>query len=142
VWGLHHDPERYPNDDVFDPENFAGFTENAAKLAIASDFEDRDHYAYGAGRRLCPGANLAERNIWLAVAKILWAFDLECGTDENGNMVEPNTDPVTGFVAGLVEIPKDFKVKFTPRSKARREVIFREFEKAEVEVFSQYENPK
>jgi hypothetical protein len=142
VWGLHHDPERYPNHDVFDPENFAGFTENAAKLAIAADVEDRDHYGYGAGRRFCPGANLAERNIWLAVAKILWAFDLECGTDENGNVVQPDVDPVTGYVEGLVVLPKDFKVKFTPRNNERKENIFREFENAQMEVFSQYESPK
>jgi hypothetical protein len=142
AWGLQHDPKRYPNHDVFDPENFAGFTEHAAKLAIASDVEDRDHYGYGSGRRLCPGVNLAERNIWLAVTKILWAFDLECGTDENGDVVEPDVDPITGYGEGLVLGPKDFKIKFTPRSQKRRERIRTEFENAEVEIFSQYEDQK
>src|ERR1700733_6302398 len=31
----------------------------------------------GAGRRLCPGIHLAERNLFIAMAKLLWAFSFE-----------------------------------------------------------------
>jgi hypothetical protein len=75
----------------------------------------------------------------LAVAKILWAFDLECGTDENGNIVEPDVDPVTGYEEGLVTVPKDLKIRFTPRCEERKETILKELGYAERQIFSQYE---
>jgi hypothetical protein len=64
---------------------------------------------------------------------------LECGADENGNIAEPDVDPVTGYEEGLVTVPKDFKVRFTPSSEGRKETILKEFKKAEIEIFSQYE---
>lgn len=32
---------------------------------------------FGAGRRICPGMWVAEREIWLAISRLIWAFDLE-----------------------------------------------------------------
>lgn len=31
---------------------------------------------FGAGRRICPGMWVAEREIWLTVSRMLWAFDM------------------------------------------------------------------
>jgi hypothetical protein len=64
---------------------------------------------------------------------------LKCGTDDNGNLIEPDVDPITGYVEGLVTGPKDFEVKFTLRSERKREMIHKELRIAEKEVFSQYE---
>lgn len=30
----------------------------------------------GAGRRICPGMWVAEREIWLSVSRLIWAFNL------------------------------------------------------------------
>ena len=61
---------------------------------------DRDHWAFGAGwvfnswldtlsadifqisRRICPGIHVAERELWLAVSRLLWAFDIRSLPDE------------------------------------------------------------
>ena len=36
----------------------------------------------GNGRHLCPGIHLTDQNLFHAIAKILWAFDLRNGIDE------------------------------------------------------------
>lgn len=32
---------------------------------------------FGAGRRICPGMWVAEREIWLSISRLIWAFNLE-----------------------------------------------------------------
>ena len=32
---------------------------------------------FGAGRRICPGMLVAEREIWLVISRLLWAFNME-----------------------------------------------------------------
>ena len=32
---------------------------------------------FGAGRRICPGMIVAEREIWLTISRMLWAFEME-----------------------------------------------------------------
>ena len=51
--------------------HYAGVAKLAPELAASSDYEARDHGGYGAGRRLCPGIQLAERNLFLGIAKLL-----------------------------------------------------------------------
>jgi len=59
---------------AFEHDRFAGRTALASTLAASKDYEACDHYGYGAGRRLCPGIHLAERNLFVGIAKLLWAF--------------------------------------------------------------------
>ena len=82
------------------------------------------HYAYGAGRRMCPGVHLAERNQWRIVSKLIWAFDI----------TEP-IDPTTGktielapedYSNGLLHAPNPYKVIFKPKSQAHIDTINRE----------------
>lgn len=134
---MHHDSTRFPNPDVFDPAHYEGVTALASELASASDYNKRDHYGYGAGRRLCPGIHLGERNLFLGIAKLLWGFDFAAGTNEEGEVLQPDTDPVTGYCEGFLVCANDFKCDIKPRSEARRETILREFE-AEKEVFARY----
>ena len=42
-----------------------------------TDPYERDHWMFGAGRRICPGMLVAEREIWLAISRMLWAFDMQ-----------------------------------------------------------------
>lgn len=124
AWGMHMDPERFKNPETFDPEHFAGNTRLAPDLANGK-WEDRDHYGYGAGRRFCPGAHLAERNLFLAMAKLLWAFEIK---PKSGGAGEINTDPATGYSEGFLVCAKDFECEFVVRGEERRETILREFE--------------
>jgi hypothetical protein len=141
AWGMHHDPVRFPNPDVFDPDHYLGVTKLAAHLASSADYEDRDHYGYGTGRRLCPGIHLAERNLFLGIAKLLWGFTISPGRDENGAIIEPDVDPKRAYSEGFLVCAHPFPCEFKVRSKAREETIMREFKEVEEKVFSNYENP-
>lgn len=48
VWGLHHDENKFHDPDNFDPDHYAGRNLLAAAYAVSSDYENRDHYNYGA----------------------------------------------------------------------------------------------
>lgn len=49
----------------------------SAQSSNLSDPYKRDHWMFGAGRRICPGMMVAEREIWLAISRLIWAFTLE-----------------------------------------------------------------
>ena len=95
----------------------------------------------GNGRRLCPGIHLADRNLFHAISKILWAFDLQMATDkETGRPIVPDTSIVTGYREGLTACVNNFPIRMTVRSEKRRETIQREFERVQQDVFQEYED--
>lgn len=139
IYGLHHDEKKFPNHDVFDPDHYKGQTTLAPELASSPDYEARDHYAYGAGRRLCPGIHVAERSLFLAIAKLVWAFDFKPGRNAEGKIVEPDIDNVTGYSEGSLLCAKPFACDIQVRSEKRRQTTLMEYERAEQEVFSKYQ---
>ena len=132
AWGMHFDEERFPNPEVFDPDHFAGTTTLANELANGP-YEKRDHYGYGTGRRFCPGVHIAERNLFLAMVKLLWGFEIKPGKKAL------DTNPVTGYSEGFLVCANDFDATFEVRGKERQETILREFEEAERDVFGKYQ---
>ncbi|KAF0421271.1 cytochrome P450 [Gigaspora margarita] len=75
-YGIHTDEKRYENPKEFKPERFLGFTESSATLANGN-YENRDHFGFGAGRRLCTGIHMAERELLFGVTRLLWCFKIE-----------------------------------------------------------------
>ncbi|KAK4465763.1 cytochrome P450 [Cladorrhinum samala] len=140
AFGIQHDEKRFPNPDTFDPDHFKGCTTLASELANG-DYSKRDHYGYGSGRRLCPGIHLAERIMFLGIAKLVWAFDIGPGTDKDGKVIEPDVSIDKAYSAGFLVCAEDFPCTFTLRGEERRATILRECDKARVEVFSSYETP-
>ena len=139
VWGLHHDPIKFPNPNVFDPDRFAGRTLLAPDYASSADYENRDHYGYGSGRRICPGIHLAERNLFIGMAKLLWAFEFSETKDPSGKPIPLDVDAKTAYSEGFLHCPKPFDCKITVRSEARRATIMNEYDIAKRTVFCQYE---
>ncbi|OKL59931.1 hypothetical protein UA08_04854 [Talaromyces atroroseus] len=144
IWGLNHDPTKYPNPHLFDPTRFEDRTLPASEYANngGADYNNRDHYSYGAGRRLCTGIHLAERDLFIAMSMLLWAFAFEQPVIDpiSGERSEPDVDPDTGYIEGLVACPKPFPCTVRLRSEARKETIMREFAEAEVDVFAKYDD--
>ncbi|KAI0570369.1 cytochrome P450 [Pyrenophora tritici-repentis] len=76
TWTMHHDPVRWPDPLTFNPERYLDDGLSSSESARLPDPYSRDHWTFGAGRRICPGMLVAEREIWLAISKMLWAFTM------------------------------------------------------------------
>ncbi|KAG6915439.1 hypothetical protein DXG01_011469 [Tephrocybe rancida] len=126
---LHHNEERYPNayvilhimtrgqrlivsvlmhfSEVFNPDRFLGDTLSCGESAKLPNVMDRDHWTFGAGRRICPGLPAAERELWLAISRLLWAFTFHSVPGEPISLEE--YDGLSG------RTPKPFRLQLSPR---------------------------
>lgn len=137
IWAINTDPGRYgPGDPrAFDPSRFEGDGRTSAEAAAAGAEGGgpggpggpggRDQWTFGAGRRVCPGMHVADRSLFLGVARLLWGFDLERAPDGRGGEVTPDPDDLT---QGLVVAQKPFPSRITPRSNKHAQVIREEWE--------------
>ena len=58
----------------------------------------QNYSSFGFGRRICPGQNIAERSLYIQIAKIAWSCDIAQKKDAAGNnIVPPSYDYVAGF---------------------------------------------
>ena len=85
------------------------------------------------------GMHLAERNMFLSIAKLLWAFRFENGVRADGGEEVNETDPVEGYHQGFLYCAKPYGCTPVVRSEEHRETILREFEEAEKSIFSIFE---
>lgn len=118
TWAIQYDPLRYPDPETFRPERFLSHKRYAAEYAAMADPSERDHYAFGAGRRFCPGSRLAENTLNLALAHILWSFSLEPPAKDGKLDLSSDAWEETAF-----RPPKPFKLRVTPRNERRHQVL-------------------
>jgi cytochrome P450 len=76
AYTINMDPTRAPNPRIFDPERYADDFLSLGESAAQNDASKRDQFTFGAGRRICPGIHVAERSLFIAISRILWAFDI------------------------------------------------------------------
>ncbi|KAI2686203.1 hypothetical protein CBS147332_2930 [Penicillium roqueforti] len=138
VWGIHNDESRYPSPETFEPSRFAEQTRLASVYANAGDAQKRDHFGYGAGRRICPGIHLAERALFIAMAKLLWGFTVQQKLDSSGNPIPVDVNPATAYRDGFLNQCLPFDIDIKPRL-GRQEMIMVAAAKAENDVLSAYE---
>ncbi|KIK62698.1 hypothetical protein GYMLUDRAFT_197806 [Collybiopsis luxurians FD-317 M1] len=81
-WSLHYSEERYKDPMEFNPDRYLGDDLSCAESANLPNALDRDHWAFGAGRRMCPGIHVGERELWLAISQLLWSFNFHALPDE------------------------------------------------------------
>lgn len=103
---------------------------STAEALNLTDPKERDHYTYGAGRRVCPGVHVAQNSIFINMARTLWAFNLKRATDpKTGKAIELDTSTENGFLG----IPTRFPCVFEPRSPEKAAIVEREWRDAESE---------
>jgi len=104
TWAILHDEEVYPEPEEFKPERF-----------MTEDGKVKDDplltYAFGYGRRVCPGRHLVDSTLWILIVSVLAAFSVHKKVDSNGNEI-----PVEGVYKGaLISHPALFEFAITPR---------------------------
>ncbi|GAP88157.1 putative cytochrome P450 [Rosellinia necatrix] len=120
VYAIHMDPARYADPRAFRPDRFLGDAQSAAEAALNPDPAARDHFVFGSGRRICLGVHVAERSLFIAIARMLWAFEFRPEKDARGNDILPDGETLT---EGLAVHPKAFKARVLPRDPARAKMI-------------------
>ncbi|KAI4851001.1 cytochrome P450 [Aureobasidium sp. EXF-8845] len=131
VWSIHMDSNRSPEPRRFDPERYKDDFLNCAESATQPDASKRDAFTFGAGRRICPGTHVAEASLFLGMARMLWAFDIEPVIDPTtGEAILPDPERLT---QGIMAMPEEFEVKIVPRDKSRANLVEKEWKEAEEE---------
>lgn len=114
------DANRYSEPEIFDPSRFDEAHENTKSQSSGDTMPPTDIYAFGAGRRACPGVHIAERSMFLFMSRILWAFHLE--------PVSEDEKPIPhDFPDGMSAHLSPFKAKFVLRSEERSHKIRQEW---------------
>jgi cytochrome P450 len=81
-----HDPEIYPDPEVFNPERFLNKDGSLRDDPVIS-------LAYGAGKRICPGRHFVDATLFIVVSSVLSVFDVTKARDENGHEIPVNVSP-------------------------------------------------
>lgn len=121
AWAVHMDAERHPNPRVFDPDRYIHDFASSTESAQQADATKRDHFSFGAGRRICEGMHVVDRSMFLVIARLMWAFKFEKAIDEvTGQEITPDQDDLVG---GFLMQPRPFRLKITPRSEKKAETV-------------------
>ncbi|THU86325.1 cytochrome P450 [Dendrothele bispora CBS 962.96] len=103
-WAILHDEVAYPDPFKFNPERF--MKKEGEELPPSPLL-----FAFGYGRRQCPGRPFAADTAWLAIACLLATFNIKNAMDHNGNETKAEIE----YTEGMISHPKDFKCQFVPR---------------------------
>ncbi|KAB5593510.1 Cytochrome P450 family protein [Ceratobasidium theobromae] len=109
VWKLLHNPDVYPDPEKFIPERYL----------VENPPPDPESYAFGFGRRICPGMHVAQQSMWLSISNILLNFAVAKAKDNNGVEITPGEQ----YTNDIITHPAPFKCCIRPRE-GRGEWLF------------------
>ncbi|PIL29307.1 cytochrome P450 [Ganoderma sinense ZZ0214-1] len=92
-WAISRDPQMYPDADSFVPGRFL------RDGVLNTDVLDPRLYAFGHGRRICPGRHFAEASLFLTVASVLHTFTIKPRCNAAGEPVLPEGKMKPGFLS-------------------------------------------
>lgn len=96
AYSIHQDERRFPDPQTFEPMRYINHKLSALEYANAKNPEERDHFAYGAGRRICSGLSFAESAMFLLTARMLWGFNVAQAKDAEGKLISIDTEAYAG----------------------------------------------
>ncbi|QKX53806.1 uncharacterized protein TRUGW13939_00886 [Talaromyces rugulosus] len=132
-YALHFDPNRYKDPEAFIPDRYLNHPHKAGVYASHPDPYERDHFDFGAGRRICPGMHLAENSLFITIACIIWAFKI-LPPLENGKVGTVDVSDAA-YEEGVNTLPKPSKLRFVPHSSAVENTLKKEWQKARTEGY-------
>ncbi|EKM50920.1 uncharacterized protein PHACADRAFT_151345 [Phanerochaete carnosa HHB-10118-sp] len=106
VWAIAMERTDQYDPTAFVPERFLNKKDDR--------FVDPTLWAFGFGRRVCPGRYLAENSVFILISTIVAIFDIS---------LPENEELIVEFSKGLVSYPEPFKCCITPRSASKASQI-------------------
>ncbi|KKK24395.1 hypothetical protein P175DRAFT_0431036 [Aspergillus ochraceoroseus IBT 24754] len=100
AWACNMDPKVWPDPEEFRPERWI-------------EQPNAPMFTYGIGYRMCAGSLLANRELYLVFMRTLNCFRIEA---DGAGAAEWHPIRGTADPAGLVAMPKKYKVRFVPKS--------------------------
>ncbi|OOQ83170.1 cytochrome P450 monooxygenase [Penicillium brasilianum] len=132
-WAINLNSTYYPNPHRFNPLRFLDV--DAQTLSYLPKFSAEDlaetsppqshpakegHSSFGWGRRICPGAGLAQNSLFIALARLLWAFEFRPVREANGDERRYDT---FAYTQGFNIRPQPFECDIHVRSERHRQVL-------------------
>ena len=93
------DPDNYPDPEDFKPTRFLKKSTPTSAMELDTSVTDPSTMVFGFGRRTCPGRWLAYDSLWISIASLLAAFDINPIKDENGRPILPRGRSVDNFLS-------------------------------------------
>ncbi|XHG08273.1 hypothetical protein AWENTII_011383 [Aspergillus wentii] len=112
-YAIHNNPQYFPEPEKFKPERYLSYQHKSGVYAASADPHERDHWSFGAGRRICTGMHLAENSLYITVAMILWAFNIRPPPGQKAEQVDFSDE---AYLPGMNTLPKRFRAQFIPRT--------------------------
>jgi cytochrome P450 len=126
-WAINLNEEYYPSPDSFNPLRF--LEEDPSSLSYLSKSyvsnnqtvkgkphpSKLGHSSFGWGRRLCPGADLASNTLFIALARLLWTFDILPIPGKKYDTLD--------YTGGFNIRPKAFQCRIQVRSESHRRML-------------------
>ncbi|KAI0259756.1 cytochrome P450 [Gloeopeniophorella convolvens] len=103
AWAMMWEPTVFPEPERFKPERWL--------VPGAPRFPE---YAFGFGRRVCPGRFMARDSVWATIAGMLAVFDIAPVKD---------AFPRIAYASGIVSHPEPFQARIHPRSEAAASLV-------------------
>ncbi|KAI0767229.1 CyP450 monooxygenase [Fomes fomentarius] len=112
VWSISRDPSHYPDPDSFMPERFLDL-----QGRLNTKILHPRKYAFGFGRRICPGIQFGEAALFIAIASVLHQLDIQPKRDELGRSTIPSAEHVRMKDSFLTH-PESVEYEIRTRTKA------------------------
>jgi cytochrome P450 len=128
-YAIHLDESKWNDPETFDPSRYLTYPLKAGAYAGLGDADQRDHFSFGAGRRICPGMHVAENSLFITIAKLLWAFEILPPLGEDGSEIPVDVSDES-YEEGGDTVPKPFKVRFVLVNEERGKTLRREWDEA------------
>ncbi|QKX58214.1 uncharacterized protein TRUGW13939_05335 [Talaromyces rugulosus] len=127
-WGIHREKQLYPDGDEFDPERWLDMWYSSTYEHPTAKYPTiRRFSAFGIGRRICPGYDVAERALFIQIASLEWACRIKKKKTVNGEEIAL---PLYEYSSGVTSQPLNFQFDVEPYEARRVEVLKNAWEEA------------